>query len=243
MRSISVAVVLGTSFLSVGLLGCSKSEKSEDPAQAASAVEEGKSGSGRAEGLVTAQAEEREDARAHLDLLNLAHLADVDHEGLFIDFGTPARMKYTIGHWKTGWGSDRIEGDTTFTYVGATTGRVYFPLERVEPLTLRLRVKPYGSRNLMLFVNNKQLPAVVLDKGKDFADYDVAVPAEHGRLHRTGRQPRRHPLDPPPAAEEPFPLDPYEPHQPDPPPFEPARCACRATSTTTTPTSTGRSTS
>ena len=65
--------------------------------------------------------------RAHLNLLNLAHLADVDQGGLFLDFGTPARMKYTIGQWKTGFGKDGSDNGVTYTRVGST-GRVYLPL-------------------------------------------------------------------------------------------------------------------
>ena len=38
-------------------------------------------------------------ANVHLDLLALSHLADVDRAGLFIDFGTQSRFKYTSGNW------------------------------------------------------------------------------------------------------------------------------------------------
>ena len=38
------------------------------------------------------------------DLLEISHLADVDHQGFFLDFGTPARHKYTLGSWGSGWG-------------------------------------------------------------------------------------------------------------------------------------------
>ena len=69
-----------------------------------------------------------DDTRAHLNLQNLVHLADLDHQGLFIDFGTPARAKYTVGSWKTGWGKDGKEGSTTFTNVASNTGRVYLQL-------------------------------------------------------------------------------------------------------------------
>ena len=50
-------------------------------------------------------------------------------------------MKYTSGQFKTGFGKDGVEGETTFTQVGAT-GRVYLPLEGDGPLTLRFRLKP-----------------------------------------------------------------------------------------------------
>jgi choline-sulfatase len=129
--------------------------------------------------------------RAHLNLQNLVHLADVDQGGLFVDFGTPARMKYTIGHWKTGFGKDgadkgpetgRAGGDTTWTRVGAT-GRVYMPLATMPSApgaarTLRFRLKPLGTKNMQLFVNGKQLPVVRLNEARTFASYDVEVPAD-----------------------------------------------------------------
>jgi arylsulfatase A-like enzyme len=117
----------------------------------------------------------------HLNLQNLVHLADIDHGGLFIDFGTPARMKYTVGHWKTGWGQDGVEGDTTFTVANSSSGRVYFPLASSDAITLRFRVRPLGTATMQPFLNNEALPIVRLDKGNGFAEYDVAVPAGKAR--------------------------------------------------------------
>jgi choline-sulfatase len=117
---------------------------------------------------------------AHLNLQNLVHLADIEHDGLFVDFGTPARMKYTVGHWKTGWGKDGAEGDTTYSYVG-TSGRLYFPLAGAEPFTLRLRLQPIGTSTVQAYLNNEALPAIRLDKGAGFAEYDIAVPEGIGR--------------------------------------------------------------
>jgi arylsulfatase A-like enzyme len=115
--------------------------------------------------------------RAHLNLLNLAHLADVDQGGLLLDFGTPARMKYTSGQFKTGYGKDGKDGDTTWTNVGAT-GRVYLPLEGQGPFTLRFRLKPIGTQNMQLFVNGKGLPLVRMSAQGAFAVQDVPLPAD-----------------------------------------------------------------
>ncbi len=122
-----------------------------------------------------------EDYATHTDLLGLVHLADVDRDGLFIDFGTPARMKYTVGHWKTGFTSDGTEGDVTFTRVGET-GRVFFQVDEAGPLVLRFRAKPIGTQVMTVFFNNQQLEAARLAApGSGFADYDVHVPAQHVR--------------------------------------------------------------
>ena len=120
------------------------------------------------------------DLRMQQDLLEIAHLADVDHRGLFIDFGTPARAKYTMGGWGSGWGSDGADGDVTFTYAGES-GRIYFPVREPGPLTLRFQMKPIGSHRMQVFVNNASLEGVVLQEGAEFRTYDVRVPAERVR--------------------------------------------------------------
>jgi choline-sulfatase len=118
----------------------------------------------------------------HLNLQNLIHLADIEHHGLFIDFGTPARMKYTIGQWKTGWGTDGVDGDTTYTLATSNTARVYFPLDSAQPFTLRFRLQPIGAASMQATLNNEALPSVRLDKGSGFAEYDVVVPAGKARV-------------------------------------------------------------
>ncbi|MDQ3035315.1 MAG: sulfatase-like hydrolase/transferase [Myxococcota bacterium] len=116
--------------------------------------------------------------RMQQDLLDIAHLADIEHHGLYVDFGTPARMKYTIGHWRTGWGSDGADGDETFTNA-TDAARVYFPMRESAAITMRIRIKAIGSRRLQIFVNNRSLPeGISLAEGAEFRDYDVAIPAD-----------------------------------------------------------------
>lgn len=118
-----------------------------------------------------------EDLTMQYDLVAHAHLADVDFQGLFIDFGTPASDKYISGGWKTGWGTNGAEGTTTFTNVSAT-GRIYFPMASAAPVTLRFRVKAIGSQMMSLYMNGKTLPTVRLDGGATWKEYDAVVPAE-----------------------------------------------------------------
>lgn len=115
--------------------------------------------------------------RSHLDLIELAHLADVDHHGLYIDMGTAPRQKYTLGNWRTGWLSDGADGDETFTYAGRM-GRLYVDLATAGPITLRLRMRAYGSRRLQVFVNGDSLPeGIELPPGEGWNETDVAIPA------------------------------------------------------------------
>jgi choline-sulfatase len=114
----------------------------------------------------------------HLDLWEHAHLAEIDHHGLYIEFGGQQRAKYTYGEWRSGFGKDGAAGADAFSYANADSSRVYFHVDKVEPLTLRLRMKPIGTGVVTPYLNGEALPAVRFD-GQDFKDYDVAVPVEH----------------------------------------------------------------
>jgi arylsulfatase A-like enzyme len=112
----------------------------------------------------------------HFDLWEHAHLAEVDHQGLYIEFGTPARHKYTYGDWRSGWGKEGATSVDRFSYAVGDSSRVYFRSDKSEPLTLRFRLKPVGTAVVTPYLNNQPLSAVRI--GGEFKDYDVAVPAE-----------------------------------------------------------------
>src|SRR5262245_38967283 len=86
--------------IALGLMGCGGDDEAEIPHAAAPP--------GRP---ATAS-----DMVVQEDPLELSHLADIDHHGLYIGFGGPARQKYTAGDWGTGWGRDGADGDVTFSY-------------------------------------------------------------------------------------------------------------------------------
>ena len=113
----------------------------------------------------------------HFELQRHVHLADLEQPGLFVDFGTPARMKYSVGHWRTGWGRDGVEGADSFTPVLAASARLYLPLADSVAMRLRLRMKPLASNTLQPFLNNEPLASIALDRGAGFAEYEVQVPA------------------------------------------------------------------
>ena len=104
----------------------------------------------------------------HLDLWEHAHLAEVDHHGLYIEFGGPTRAKYTYGEWRSGFGKDGAAGADTFTYANADSSRVYFSVDQAEALTLRLRMKPvetpggakpWATALFTPYLNGEALPA------------------------------------------------------------------------------------
>src|SRR3954471_17096008 len=65
-----------------------------------------------------------------LDLWEHAHLAEIDHHGLYIELGTPARQKFTFGDWRSGWGKDGASGADVFSYANADSSRVYLQVDK-----------------------------------------------------------------------------------------------------------------
>ncbi|MGB5192060.1 MAG: sulfatase [Polyangiales bacterium] len=116
--------------------------------------------------------------QTHMDLTELRHLAEVRDGGWYIDFGTPAQSKYTVGDWRSGWVGKGADGDATYAYVGIR-GRVYFGADRPEALIARVRLRPHGTKALTPYLNNKQLKSVHLGKADGFAEYDIELPQEH----------------------------------------------------------------
>ena len=162
-------------------LGCGDDDEagaSGETAAAAGEIATEEGATAPADPAVAAHAEAVRGGRTHLDLLALAHLADVDRGGVRIDFGTPARMKYTMGRWRTGWGTDGTAGERTFTRLG-DGGSLWWNADRSEPLTLRLRLRKVGSPNLVLYVNGQTLRTIELGDGVQ--THVVPVPAEHVR--------------------------------------------------------------
>ena len=120
------------------------------------------------------------DLRTHLDLVELAHLADVWHGGaLFMDFGTTARPKYTSGDWNSGWGADQIVEGQPVTRFGSM-GRVYFPVEEVGPLTIHMKLRGVGSEKVLVYLNGELLGGPDVARGS-FRDIALAAPAAHVR--------------------------------------------------------------
>jgi arylsulfatase A-like enzyme len=105
-------------------------------------------------------------------------MAEVDDGGWYVDFGTPAQSKYTVGDWRSGWVGKGVDGDTTYAHVGMR-GRVYFNADRPKPLVARVRLRPHGTHALTPYLNNEQLESIHLSSDEEFAEYDVELPSEH----------------------------------------------------------------
>ena len=116
--------------------------------------------------------------QTHVDLTELRHLAEVRDGGWYIDFGTPAQSKYTVGDWRSGWVDKGVDGDATYAHAGMR-GRVYFGADRPEAWIARVRLRPHGTRALTPYLNNAQLKSIHLGTGDGFVEYDIELPQEH----------------------------------------------------------------
>lgn len=113
--------------------------------------------------------------RTHLDLFALRHLADVEVGGLFIDFGTRARAKYTSGDWNSGWLEDSVLDGVPASRFGRM-GRIYFPGRAGQGRQLVLRLKPLAETGLIAFVNNTNIGEVGHEPG-GFREVRLEIPA------------------------------------------------------------------
>lgn len=121
-----------------------------------------------------------EGLQPQLELTERLHLAEVDDGGWYLDFGTPAQSKYTIGDWRSGWVGRGFDGDTSYAHVGMR-GRVYFQSDEAAPLIARVRLRPLGTQALTPYLNNAQLKSIHLGSKDGFAEYDIELPQEHVR--------------------------------------------------------------
>jgi len=111
----------------------------------------------------------------HQDLLALVHLADFyDPSGLVIDFGTAARLKYTIGNWNSGWLGESREGGVTVSTFGKTA-RLYLPVEARQPMQLRFRAKPYATGAIIAYVNGKTSGEARISKADGFQEIVIPI--------------------------------------------------------------------
>lgn len=118
--------------------------------------------------------------RPHLDLLALEHLADVYRDGLYIPFGTRARWKYTHGRWAPSapggeWGRDATVDREPATPLGAT-GKIFFHVDRVSDLTIRVRARSLGAAKLIGYVGDTTVGEGEV-RNAGFRNVDFRIPA------------------------------------------------------------------
>ncbi len=109
--------------------------------------------------------------------LSAAHLSS---GGLLVDFGTPARHKYTLGDWRSGFSGSYEEGETTYSYMTGRTARIQFTVlegEEAEGGSIAFRMKGFGPHQVRVSLNDKSLGFV--DLSADRFSHAV-VPFEAG---------------------------------------------------------------
>lgn len=165
-------------------VACGEEAAPTPPAERTSPAEPARPVEAPAEGTPTAATNEAaptpepsapplNDVRVHLDLQALAHLADVSHHGLFVDFGTPSRMHFTMGRWHNGFLSDVTAGERTFTRINSDA-RLFVHFDAREARTLRLRGRAVGTRTLVVYVNG-QTAGQITFAGNGVEQHDVPI--------------------------------------------------------------------
>ena len=117
------------------------------------------------------------DYDVRLQLRDALHLADIDHHGVFVDFGTAARYKYTLGNWRTGWGDDVEEQGVSFTWTVGPPARGFFHLEEAAPIRMIFRLRKNDNGNISIYVNDQSVTRLSLPE-EGWSEQIIDVPAD-----------------------------------------------------------------
>jgi choline-sulfatase len=112
-----------------------------------------------------------------VDLIDSVHLADVDHHGEFVDFGTSARYKATLGGWMSGWDNDTSMNGMTFTWASKSPSRFYFTAPEKVAVDFVIRAKPGGTDSFSVYLNDNPLSRLRFS-GDDWQELRVTASAE-----------------------------------------------------------------
>jgi arylsulfatase A-like enzyme len=125
----------------------------------------GGAGAGGAKPDVAAEGTPWDGTIRALDLMDALHLADLRHHGEFVDFGTAARFKYSLGGWMCGFGADVNMNGLSYTWASRSPTRLYFSLAEAKPLTFELRVKKAGVDWFSIYLNDAPLTKLTMASG------------------------------------------------------------------------------
>jgi arylsulfatase A-like enzyme len=112
-----------------------------------------------------------------VDLVESVHLADVDHHGEFVDFGTAARFKSTLGGWMSGWDNDTSMNGMTFTWATKSPSRFYFSAQEKTAIDFVIRAKPGGTEYFSVYLNDNPLSRLRFS-GDDWQELRVTASPE-----------------------------------------------------------------
>jgi len=122
-----------------------------------SAEEPGKAPAGEAPSTTAPTGPSLKDLEPSFDLLDHLHMADIQHDGLYIEMGTAARHKFTMGDWMSGWGLETEANGETFCYALEAPARVFFHLDEPGPLRFIVRARREGCRLISVYLNEQPL--------------------------------------------------------------------------------------
>jgi choline-sulfatase len=160
-------LVAGGGLIVGAALGCSGERKPGKPGAPAA------SGSGPAPEPPSWEGTEKV-----MDLTESLHLADLDHHGQFIDFGTAARFKYTLGGWMSGFDNDTAMNGISFTWATSSPSRIYFTMAEPAALNIQLRVKRGGCESFSVYMNDRPLARIKLTRD-GWEEHETTCPVEN----------------------------------------------------------------
>ena len=115
------------------------------------------------------------------DLLDHLHLADLKHHGLYMEMGSQARHKFTMGDWMCGWGMQTETNGVSYCYATRSPGRIFFHLDSATPLHMIFRMRPEGNRKVSIYLNEQPLQRLDL-KSDGWTEYGIKVDASKSRM-------------------------------------------------------------
>lgn len=84
------------------------------------------------------------------------HLADIEHGGPYLDLGNRADAHHAMGGWRADWGPRGVDNERDYAAIGKDA-RLWFHLDRVAPITLRLSARAVGTRALVAYLNGQRV--------------------------------------------------------------------------------------
>ncbi|MCB9597279.1 MAG: sulfatase [Sandaracinaceae bacterium] len=86
-------------------------------------------------------------------LLDAIALADLDHDGPFVELGSAAKDRHVLGGWRSGWGDDRAVDGRRATMIDQSPALIF--LEHPGgPRELRLGVRAAAERVMAIYVGD-----------------------------------------------------------------------------------------
>lgn len=183
-KSTLFALTVGASISLAG--ACKDDAKGEKASAAKAAGAGGGTSADKATPTVAKKPSERAKFAPYRPLLAESARAELDIDGLLVDFGTADQHKYTRGGWHTGWAASKSDGGVSYAPADSRKSDVNVvvpPQGEVKEIVIRGRTQVAGQV-LTVYVDGKRI-----GDGKFESEWSTI------RIPATGLEPGRHGID------------------------------------------------